>query len=749
MLTPEYLQRCSEGAEHIAAQLHTNLLKQITRRIQARQAKGYDYILTSTDKWAIESLMDARYLREDLMREIAQANNLQAQEMRDAFIDAGVKTTQYDDRIYKAAGIEATDFSRSPYYQRIVQREYEATMGTWQNTTRTTADAAQQTFIQTMDAIHHEVLSGSASYTQAYTNAINKLAQDGLSITYPSGHVDTIEVATLRCVRTGVSQASAEIGLARMDEYGIDLVVVSSHMGARPSHALWQGKIYSRSGKSRKYPEFERSTGYGTGEGLCGWNCRHNFSPYYEGMDNPFEEYDTEENAKQYEKEQRQRAMERAIRKSKREVDVLSDAVEHAQDGESTDTLTNMRARAQVRLKAQNKAYYAYCEDEGLRPLRERLKIGRKGMDNMMDITPVTVTVPEVPQPAPVVQTLADKIRSIRERVKAKGMATDADLHEAGRFVKEEVQKKYVEREEIREKIRLLIDERSDYELRVQELSDKIQDIIDSKSGGEYDPFQLLTELGENPEIDALQSQIDAILGDEHYKDLCSRIDELKMRVSDTAHSHANTLRDVLSQFREMGNEAVKLGVKSKTDTAKVLEDALSYYPKDWVQYAIDSGGIKVRHVSRGYCDTFDNLICLSGMGDEDTFTTAIHELGHYFETKASISSKFVPFDPSKTWWKPYMRDNYGDAESYILNAEREFYKRRTQGESLEWLGSGYDKKEVTRKDKFLHPYMGKDYNGDAFELVSMGFQYAYTDPERLARDPDMEEWIYGILSLF
>lgn len=402
MLTPEYLQRCSEGAEHIAAQLHTNLLKQITRRIQARQAKGYDYILTSTDKWAIESLMDAGYLREDLMREIAQANNLQAQEMRDAFIDAGVKTTQYDDRIYKAAGIEATDFSRSPYYQRIVQREYEATMGTWQNTTRTTADAAQQTFIQTMDAIHHEVLSGSASYTQAYTNAINKLAQDGLSITYPSGHVDTIEVATLRCVRTGVSQASAEIGLARMDEYGIDLVVVSSHMGARPSHALWQGKIYSRSGKSRKYPEFASSTGYGTGAGLCGWNCRHNFSPYYEGMDNPFEEYDTEENAEQYEKEQRQRAMERAIRKSKREVDVLSDAIEHAQDGESMDALTNMRARAQTRLKAQNKAYYAYCEDEGLRPLRERLKIGRKGMDNMMDITPVTVTVPEAPQPAPV-----------------------------------------------------------------------------------------------------------------------------------------------------------------------------------------------------------------------------------------------------------------------------------------------------------------------------------------------------------
>ena len=69
-------------------------------------------------------------------------------------------------------------------------------------------------------------------------------------------------------------------------------------------------------------------------------------------------------------------------------------------------------------------------------------------------------------------------------------------------------------------------------------------------------------------------------------------------------------------------------------------------------------------------------------------------------------------------------------------------------GESLEWLGSGYDRSETTRKDDFLHPYMGKDYHGTAYELVSMGFEYGYTNPKYLMKDADMANWIYGILAL-
>ena len=85
-------------------------------------------------------------------------------------------------------------------------------------------------------------------------------------------------------------------------------------------------------------------------------------------------------------------------------------------------------------------------------------------------------------------------------------------------------------------------------------------------------------------------------------------------------------------------------------------------------------------------------------------------------------------------------------AVSGILEAEKIFYNRRTAGEDLKWLGSGYGHNEKTRKDDFLNSYMGKDYGGTAYELVSMGFEMGYTDPLQLLTDEDMADWIYGLL---
>lgn len=76
---------------------------------------------------------------------------------------------------------------------------------------------------------------------------------------------------------------------------GCDLVEVTAHAGARPEHAEWQGKVYSRSGKSKKYPPLKESTGYGTGAGLGGWNCRHSMFPYYEGTSRTYTDEELEE----------------------------------------------------------------------------------------------------------------------------------------------------------------------------------------------------------------------------------------------------------------------------------------------------------------------------------------------------------------------------------------------------------------------------------------------------------------------
>lgn len=366
MLNPSYLLHATEPAEEIAEKLHTDIMNRIIERIKIRFERGDDYVLTAVDKWQIETLQQAGYLLEDIQKEIAAASGHMQSEIAEAMEDAGVKALDYDDSIYRKAGLDPVPLVQSPYLINIMQRDFEATAGEWLNFTRTTANAAQQAFIQACDDAYHQSITGMISPAQAVREALEKIIDEGVYVNYPSGHRDTIETATARAVRTGISQASAHIQTARMDEFDVDLVLVSSHLGARPSHQEWQGKIYSRSGTDERYPDFVSSTGYGTGPGLCGWNCRHNFSPYFEGMTNPFEQYDSEENLKQYELEQRQRSLERRIRKTKREVMNWKAAGDE-----------EMYQRKAALLQKQNAAYNQFCEDNGLKKQSERIRIAK------------------------------------------------------------------------------------------------------------------------------------------------------------------------------------------------------------------------------------------------------------------------------------------------------------------------------------------------------------------------------------
>lgn len=376
MLNPDYLLRISEGSEEIASQLHNEIIKRIVNRIMLRIGRGETYLLTSQDQWQISTLQQAGYLLEDIQKEIAKYTKLQQSEIAEAMEEAGVKTLDYDDKIYQSVGLSPTPLTQSPELIRLMQRNYNATLGEWNNFTRTMADEAQRLFINQLDMAYTLVSTGALSYTQAVKEVLNNIVTDGIVVTYPSGHSDTIETATLRAVRTGISQATGQIQTARMDEMNVDLVITSSHLGARPSHQVWQGKVFSRSGDS-KYPPFEESTGYGTVSGLCGANCRHSFSPYFEGMDNPFEQYDSEENRKQYEKEQYQRTLERRIRKTKREVIGLKESVDSCKDDKLKFDLDMDYQRKSALLAKQNKAYREYCERNNLKPLSDRIQIAK------------------------------------------------------------------------------------------------------------------------------------------------------------------------------------------------------------------------------------------------------------------------------------------------------------------------------------------------------------------------------------
>lgn len=384
MLDPHYLQHIADGAENIASQLHEYIIRQIVDRMMIRIGRGDDYLLTSSDVWRIQVLQDSGYLLQDITEELAKYTKRQEKEIKAAMEEAGVKALEYDDKIYRAAGLSPMPLTQSPALIRLIERNYNATLGEWRNMTRSTAEAAQRLFINECDFAYNKVMSGATSYSQAVREAVETVTSGGVYVDYPSGHRDTIEVATARAVRTGIAQAAGDISIKRMEEMDWDTILVSAHIGARTgdggqnpgNHLWWQGQFYSRTGRDKRFPNFYERTGYGTGVGLSGYNCRHSFGSG-DGVNNPYTDIQTADNVRMEKLEQRQRTLERRVRKTKREVMGLQEAVEKCQNEAAKFELQQTLDRKSYLLSRQNKAYNEFCKENSLRPLSERLQIAR------------------------------------------------------------------------------------------------------------------------------------------------------------------------------------------------------------------------------------------------------------------------------------------------------------------------------------------------------------------------------------
>lgn len=190
------------------------------------------------------------------------------------------------------------------------------------------ASAEREWYAATAEAVLR--VEGGDSPRRAIGAAVSRLAKLGITtIDYKSGVSTSVDAALRRHLVTQANQARNDVLWRRMDEWGCDLVYTTAHYGARPTHAVWQGKVFSRSGRSAKYPPLVEATGYGTAAGLCGVNCRHRMVPYVEGASKlPDTDYSEQERltgmtgGEYYAATQAQRRLEAAIRATKREVSV-------------------------------------------------------------------------------------------------------------------------------------------------------------------------------------------------------------------------------------------------------------------------------------------------------------------------------------------------------------------------------------------------------------------------------------------
>ncbi len=328
MLTPDYLDTLPDAVVALWQQVEDDILRDIARRI------GKAGTVTETAAWQAWRYEQIQVCRQDVIRLLAKYSSKSQEAIRQTLLDAALTTLAADDAIYRAAGLEPTPVERSETLNNLLNAGYRQTLGTWQNLTATTAHTVTGEFELALDRAWLQVSSGAFSYDVAIRRAVDGLATHMNGVTYPSGHKDTLEVAVRRAVLTGTNQTCAKLQLARAEEMGCEFVEVTAHAGARPEHAVWQGKIYHRGGaivyEGVRYEDFETATGYGTGPGLCGWNCRHNFYPYFPGLSVPnytaerlaaLNARDIEFNGQKYtryEISQMQRALERRVRKYKR-----------------------------------------------------------------------------------------------------------------------------------------------------------------------------------------------------------------------------------------------------------------------------------------------------------------------------------------------------------------------------------------------------------------------------------------------
>lgn len=333
MLKPKQIDELPEALIELYSQVEMDIIADMARRISSM-----DYFIPAA-QWQYRKLIEMGNCHGWIMQALTARTGKTRAEIERMMEEAGFKAIKQDAAIYKRAGLSPPELAASPALQAVLIDGIRNTEGLFENLTGTTANTATRQFERALDRAWLQVQSGAFSQNEAIRTAIKDLSEKGVEcITYPSGHVDRMDVAVRRAAVTGANQSALRLQDALADEMDSDLVETTAHSGARPEHAMWQGKVFSRSGTHPKYPDFRSSTGYGTGPGLGGWNCRHSWFPYFEGISDPaYTQAELDEmtapkytyngeKLTEYEASQKQRAIERNIRRWKREYKAMEAA---------------------------------------------------------------------------------------------------------------------------------------------------------------------------------------------------------------------------------------------------------------------------------------------------------------------------------------------------------------------------------------------------------------------------------------
>ncbi len=387
--TPELLDALPEELAELYRGLEDTLLMEICSRLKAADE------LNEVTVQDIKALRAHSINLKEIEKAIRKTTGISEQKLKKLLDDVVARNQAYYTDLITLADVTRPDVlvdaaAIAAIYAQTKQecRNITRSMGFLVDNGRTMLPPAKA-YQWCCDSALMQVQSGAISYNQAISNALKQLADSGLkTVDYESGHRDQVDVAARRAVMSGVNALNQKYAEQSAEYLETDLVEVSAHIGARntgnglENHESWQGGVYrwaEKPGDSNgEYKDFVETTGYGLGAGLGGWNCRHTFYPFVEGVSEPtYSQADLDamkgENRKfvfdgkeydGYTATQMQRSIERQIRKQKR----LRDAYKAA-------GLKDDETAANIKLRRLNAKYKEFSKAAGLPEQSERLKV--------------------------------------------------------------------------------------------------------------------------------------------------------------------------------------------------------------------------------------------------------------------------------------------------------------------------------------------------------------------------------------
>lgn len=389
MLTPEQLDIFGDELAEIYQRLEQEVIDDIARRVR----KSVRW--TETAELQAQFLRDLGYspyrIRTEVLRKLradpayikwVEQNTLESKAKQQIAIDAAKEELKrLAPELYETAGNMSWNNDLSMWKQagktlrrggsvdRAIREMEKRGRGELLNLTKTTGFAyptgpvsSRRAFTAALNDALTKTVSGAFSHQSALDAAVRQLTMSGLrTIDFKRGVSRQIDTAARTALRTSLGQMSGRIMQANIESSNVEYVQVSAHWGARPSHAAWQGKVYSME-------DFKRICGYddpSNPDSIYSYNCRHDHYPHWPGISVPVE-YPPEPEPvtihgrtyTYYQATQKQRNMEREIHALKREVNAGGD-----------------KAVLGSQIIQKTKEYRSFSWATNIRPKLERLSV--------------------------------------------------------------------------------------------------------------------------------------------------------------------------------------------------------------------------------------------------------------------------------------------------------------------------------------------------------------------------------------